>query len=147
MANILAIVSKSAFEQDCDLAIGDLYETSEYVSKNKALEPVSEGGSLFLVTARPGDELWLVGILEQPIFIGDRWTASANSVRIADITEQMDNLVFETGTGIKFKPGNLGMSLQTPRRLTDDDVALLRKAAGQGTPAARPAPAPVNRKR
>lgn len=129
MASILAIVSRAAFEQDSDLEVGQLYETSEYLSKNKALAPVAEGGALFLVTARPDDQLWLVGILERPIFVADRWTASANTQRIVDITERMDDLVFETGTGIKFKPGSLGMALQTPRRMTDADVALLRKAA------------------
>jgi hypothetical protein len=141
VANILAIVSKAAFEQDFDLKVGDLYETSEYLSKNKALDPVAEGGSLFLVTARPGDSLWLVGILEQPIFIGDRWTASANAVRIVDITDKMEQLKFSTGKGVVFSPGNLGMSLQAPRKLTDEDTALLRAAAGQSVsakPAARP---------
>jgi hypothetical protein len=144
MANILAIVSKSAFEQDSDLAEGDLYETSEYLSKNKALDAVAEGGSLFLVTARPGDQLWLVGILEQPIFVGDRWTASANTVKIVDLTEQMDSFVFENGNGLTFNPGNLGMTLQAPRRLADSDVAMLRKAAGQPAgPVAKPAPKPA----
>lgn len=152
MANILAIVSKAQFEQDFDLKVGDLYETSEYLSKNKALDPVADNGSLFLITARPGDALWLVGILENPIFVGDRWTASANTVRIVDITSSMDQLVFESGTGIKFTPGNLGMSMQAPRRLTDADVALLRTAAGQTvkpptTPAAKPAAAPAVKKR
>jgi hypothetical protein len=142
VANILAIVSKAAFEQDYDMHVGDLYETSEYLSKNKALDPVAEGGSLFLITARPGDELWLIGILENPIFVGDRWTASANTVRIVDITDSMDKLVFETGTGIKFNPGNLGMTLQAPRRLTEADAAVLRKAAGQTVASASPKPTP-----
>ncbi len=127
----MAIVSKAIFEQDIDFAIGDLYETSEYLSKNKALSAVADGGSLFLVTARPGDELWLIGILEKPIFVGDRWTASANKVRIADITESMETLVFENGKGLTFTPGNLGFALQSPRKLTADDAALLRKAAGK----------------
>jgi hypothetical protein len=152
VANILAIVSKAAFEQDFDMHVGDLYETSEYHSKNKALDPVAEGGSLFLITARPGDELWLIGILENPIFVGDRWTASANAVKIVDITDSMDRLVFESGTGIKFNPGSLGMTLQTPRRLTEADAALLRKAAGQtvkqvATPVEKPAAAPAVKKR
>lgn len=127
----MAIVSKAIFEQDFELAVGDLYETSEYQSKNKALSAVSEGGSLFLVTARPGDELWLIGILEQPIFIGDRWTASQNQVRIADVTDLMEQFVFENGKGLTFTPGNLGFALQSPRKLTADDVALLRGAAGK----------------
>jgi hypothetical protein len=143
MADLLAIVSKSIFEQDSDLSCGDLYETSEYLSKNKALDPVSEGGSLFLVTARPDDQLWLVGILEQPIFVGDRWTASANIVKIVDVTDHIDDLVFETGTGMKFKPGALGMTLQAPRRLTAADAALLRKACGQSAKPAAAAAKPV----
>ncbi len=145
MANILAIVSKAAFEQDRDFDIGDLYETSEYLSKNKALEAVADGGSLFLVTARPGDELWLVGILEQPVFVGDRWTASANVVRIVDLTSKMEELVFENGNGLKFNPGNLGMTLQAPRRLTTEDAALLRGAAGPAP--SRPSKTALKRKR
>lgn len=146
----MVIVSKAAFEQDYDLDIGGLYETSEYNSKNKALEPVADGGSLFLVTARPGDSLWLIGILEQPVFVGDRWTASANTVKIVDITERMEELTFENGNGIKFSPGSLGMALQAPRRLTDADTALLRELGGAPAPAARaakPAAAPAVKKR
>ena len=131
MADVMAIVSKAIFEQDADLELGDLYETSEYVSKNKSLDAVGKGGSLFLVTARPGDQLWLIGILEQPIFVGDRWTASANTVRIADITEAMEQLVFENGKGLTFTPGNLGFALQSPRKLTADDAKLLRAAAAR----------------
>lgn len=137
----MAIVAKAVFEENFDLSVGDLYETSEYNSKNKALSSVADGGSLFLVTARPADQLWLVGILEQPIFIGDRWTASANTVRIADITELMPDLVFETGKGLAFTPGNLGFALQSPRKLAAADVALLREAAGVAAPAAKPAAA------
>src|SRR5688572_22575937 len=102
MASVLAIVSKAIFEQDRDMFCGELFETSEYVSKHKALESLVDGGSLFLVTVRPPDEkLWLIGILEQPVFVGDRWTARVNVVPITDITEISGRLVFETGTGIK----------------------------------------------
>jgi hypothetical protein len=135
MANILAIVSKAAFEQDADLGVGDVYTTSEYVSKNKALDRLADHGSLFLVTARPGDALWLVGILESPVFVGDRWTAQANAVKVVDITARMGELRFENGNGIQFAPGKLGMALQAPRRLTNHDVALLRGLAGSPTAA------------
>jgi len=131
MPDLLVIVSKAIFERDMELDLGDLYETGEYQSKNKALDNVAAGGSLFLVTARPDDQLWLIGILEQPIFVGDRWAASANVVRIADLTEQMDQFVFENGKGLTFKPGSLGFALQSPRKLTAGDVAILRKAAGK----------------
>jgi hypothetical protein len=150
MADILAIVSKAIFEQDFDQGVGDLYETSEYNSKNKALESVAQGGSLFLVTARPDDQLWLIGILESPVFIGDRWTASANKVKIVDITERMDDLKFENGKGLTFNPGNLGFALQSPRKLAPADVELLRRLAGAPAPggaAAKPAAAPAVKKR
>jgi len=103
------------------------------------------------VTARPGDSLWLIGILEQPVFVGDRWTASANSVKIVDVTERMEELTFENGNGIKFSPGSLGMALQAPRRLTDDDTALRRGLAGApgpgGKAAAKPAAPAVNKRK
>ena len=142
----MVIVSKAVFEADIDYKVGDLYETSEYNSKNKALSSVAQSGALFLVTARPGDLLWLVGELEQPVFVGDRWTASANSVHITDITECMPDLVFETGKGLTFTPGNLGFALQSPRKLTAADAAVLRKAASSSAPN-KPAPAAKTRRR
>ena len=43
-----------------------------YVSANKGLEPLADGGRLYLVTVRPPNEaLWLVAVLEQPKFDGD----------------------------------------------------------------------------
>ncbi len=132
--SVLAIVSKAVFKKAQKgkpaLEVGDVFETSEYVSKNKRLQRLADGGSLYLVTVRPDDVLWLLAILENPTFAKDRWTASANKVAITDITALKSKLTFDTGKGIQAKPGALGMSLQTPRGLTEDDEALLRKAAG-----------------
>ena len=52
-------------------------------------------------------------------------------------------LKFLSGKGIEAKPGALGMSLQTPRGLTDADVTLLREAAGGAPADAAPAPVAV----
>ena len=79
---------------------------------------------------RPPDEsLWLVTILESPTFDGETWNAAKNVVPIRDIADIKDKLKFTSGTGISAKKGALGMSLQTPRVLTDADVALLRGGA------------------
>lgn len=141
MANLLAIVSKAEFEGAHKSAkLGDTLRVDRYVSTNKALTPLSEGGALFLVTVRPPDEaLWLVAVLESPVHDGTMWRAPPNAVPTRDLSAIRDQLRFSTGAGIQAKKGALGMSLQTPRRLTDADVALLR---GGAATAARPAPPP-----
>lgn len=136
MPSVLAIVSKAVFERDAKTGgklagIGDVVPLDRYVSKNKGIAPVAEGGALFLVTVRPPDEsLWLVSVLESPAFDGEMWKAARNTVPITDISGIKDSIRFATGTGISAKKGTLGMSLQTPRVLADADVALLRAAAG-----------------
>lgn len=55
--------------------------------------------------------------------------AAANTTPIANITSAIKKLKFSTGQGIAAKHGALGMSLQAPRIVTDDDVALLRGLA------------------
>jgi uncharacterized protein (TIGR02996 family) len=111
-----------------------------YVSANKALAPLAGGGRLYLVTVRPPNEaLWLVAILDQPKHDGEAWIAKKCATPITDLTALKAQLVFQSGTGIKAKPGALGMSLQTPRALTAADAALLDQAAGAEASAAPPA--------
>jgi hypothetical protein len=132
MPSVLAIVSKAIFEKEArGVGEGDVVPLDRYVSKNKGIAPVGEGGGLFLVTVRPPDErLWLVAVLEAPKFDGESWKAAKNVVPIRDITDVKDKIKFTSGTGISAKKGALGMSLQTPRVLTGGDVALLRGGAG-----------------
>jgi hypothetical protein len=133
-SSVLAIISKAIFEKEApkSVKVGDLIATDHYTSKHKTLELLAEGGSLFLVTVRPpNEELWLVAILETPTFKRDAWVAAANKVPIANITSAIKKLEFSTGQGIAAKPGALGMSLQTPRVLTDADEKLLRALAAK----------------
>jgi uncharacterized protein (TIGR02996 family) len=136
MADIMAIVSKAIFEKAAGKApaIGTKLLMDRYVTANKALEPLSQGGKLYLVTVRPPDEaLWLVAVLENPKFDGKQWVAKPSQVAITDISKLRAKIKFESGAGITDKKGALGMSLQTPRALTAADTALLDKAAGIGT--------------
>jgi formylglycine-generating enzyme required for sulfatase activity len=134
MSSLMAIISKGAFEELCakgDLQPGQRTPLDRYLSANKALQPLADGGSLFLVTVRPPKEsLWLVAILEAPVFKKDRWQSAPNEVSIVDITALSKKLCFETGKGLVAKPGLLGAALQSPRRLTKEDEALLRSVAG-----------------
>lgn len=133
MPSLLAIVSKAQFEGLSKSARpGDRLRLDRYDSTHKALAPLSEGGALFLVTVRPPDEaLWLVAILESPRLEGGAWRAAPSEAPITDVTALREKLRFSTGSGIQAKKGALGMSLQTPRRLTDADVLLLRSAVGR----------------
>jgi hypothetical protein len=144
MASVLAIVSKAVFEKmirGTAAKPGDVLPVDRYTSTNPGLEPLRDGGSLFLVTVRPPDEeLWLVGVLESPRFERGEWKAAPNVVPITGLAPVKAKLQFASGTGIKAKAGALGMSLQTPRELTPADVALLRGGKRPAPPAAKPPP-------
>lgn len=151
MASVLALLSKSFFESEVRIdgrtpEMGEVAPVERYLSKNKRLTSLSDGGSLYLVTVRkPGETLVLVAVLENPEFTADRWTARPNRVAMTDISDLIDKLEFDNGAGLNAKPGRLGMSLQTPRILSDGDVELLNKAANWGvaTPSARAVKAPA----
>jgi uncharacterized protein (TIGR02996 family) len=135
---MMAIVSKAVFEKTArGLAVGSTWATDRYVSQNQALAQLG-GGDLYLVTVRPPDEsLWLVAVLAKPAFADGRWTAAPNTAAIRDISHLKARLRFANGQGLPAKPGALGMSLQTPRVLADEDLALLadgtRPAVAAGT--------------
>src|SRR5687768_10282660 len=133
MTSVMAIVSKALFDKaikgKAAIGPGKVLDFDRYVSTNKNLEQLSTSGALFMVTVRPPDErLWLVAILESPSFDGEQWIGKPNAAPIADITDLIPRLEFTSGKGIKATKGALGMSLQTPRGLTDEDIGLLRTA-------------------
>ncbi|MBS2018003.1 MAG: hypothetical protein JST00_34320 [Deltaproteobacteria bacterium] len=101
-----------------------------YDSQHASLAPLAKGGDLYLVTVRPGDVLWLVGVLRRPRSTGARWQAARNVAPVADASRIVGGLRFESGAGVNAAPGKLGMSLQTPRALTSEDVAFLESLLG-----------------
>lgn len=149
MPDLMAIVSKAVFEREAgkNPAAGTRLGMDRYVSTNKALAPLAQGGRLYLLTVRPPDEaLWLVAILDRPKHDGEAWIAKKCATPITDISKLRSQIQFASGTGITAKKGALGMSLQTPRALTAADAALLDAAADATAPAATPAggaPAPA----
>ncbi|HEU0036613.1 MAG TPA: TIGR02996 domain-containing protein [Kofleriaceae bacterium] len=151
MASVLAIVSKAVFEKLVKAKgageLGDVLGIDRYTSTHASLDTLADGGSLYLVTVRPPDEaLWLVGVLDDPERGEAGWQAAPSTLPITDISGLKSKLKFASGAGITAKPGALGMSLQTPRVLSDADVELLQRAAGGKSsakkPTAKPAPAP-----
>ena len=141
MPDMLAIISKAVFEKEAaGRKAGDVLPLDRYRSASRHLEPLKSGGRLFLVTVRPPSEaLWLVAVLEGLKFDGEEWTARPNRTPITDITALIPRLRFESGKGITAAKGALGMSLQTPRALSADDVQLLLPAntgAGAESPPA-----------
>jgi hypothetical protein len=130
MPDMLAIISKAVFEKEATgRKAGDVLPLDRYRSASRHLEPLKSGGRLFLVTVRPPSEaLWLVAVLDGLKFDGEEWTARPNRTPITDITALIPRLRFESGKGITAAKGALGMSLQTPRALSADDVQLLLPA-------------------
>jgi uncharacterized protein (TIGR02996 family) len=128
MASVLALISKAVFEKLGKLALGDRPRMDRYVSSATSLTPLEDGGSLFLVTVRPGERLWLCAILRDPKFEKSEWRASPSDVPITDVTDVLPRIRFASGAGIHAPEGRLGTSLHTPRQLADDDVSLLRRA-------------------
>jgi uncharacterized protein (TIGR02996 family) len=136
-AAMMAIISKALFEAEARLSRpGDTLPLERYNSSNKALTALGSDGRLFLVTVRPPDErLWLVAVLERPAQRDGAWVAAPNRVAIRDITSLRAQIRFANGKGISAEAGALGMSLQTPRPLADEDVALLDGGAATAKPA------------
>lgn len=129
MANVIALVSKAG-RKDIErehgaLELGTVTPVAAYHSKHRTLEGLESGGSLFMVTVDDG-KLLVVAVLHNPQFDGGSWTAPPNEVPMLDITELVPELEFSTGKGLKVPPEKWAMSLQTPRVLTDADVAHLR---------------------
>lgn len=136
--SVLAVVSKALFEKEARVGgklvgVGDVWPTALYANQSPGLEQLAAGGALFLVTARPGDVLWLVAVLEAPHRSDKGWSAATNVFAVRDVTAVIPKLRFSTGKGITAAPGKLGMSLQTPRQLTEDDEALFRDSATHAT--------------
>jgi hypothetical protein len=146
VASIFAVVSKKVFETDARIkgkvvGLGQVWPTAKYASTHAALKPLADGGHIFLVTVRPPDEaLWLVAVLLDVKSAKDGWTSSANTTPVTNITALKNRIKFANGSGITAAKGKLGMSLQTPRALSDDDTALLLAAGKPG--AALPAGPP-----
>ncbi|MFK7988635.1 MAG: toxin-antitoxin system YwqK family antitoxin [Sandaracinaceae bacterium] len=160
MPSILALVSKAVFKkQHPGAELGAVLPFDAYHSKNKRLTALAKDGDLYLVTVRPDDVLWLVAVLRRPTFTGDGWVADANTVAVRDITSVIPELVFASGKGLSPDPGKLGMSLQTPRELTAEDVlhlgdkhatkkkpAITKKATAKKKPTATKKPAATKKR-
>ncbi len=165
MAHLMAVISKAVFEKTAPgTKIGDVLPIDRYTSSNKALADLGEDGTkLFLFTVRPPDEkLWLVAILSKLEHDGAAWVGDTNLAPVTDLGAIKGKIKFASGVGIKAKAGALGMSLQTPRALTDADVTLLeglvaknratkapagkaspKKATAKKAPAKKAAPSPT----
>ncbi len=140
MTDILAIVSRAVFEKDARqngklLGVGDVWPLDRYNSSHKTFDRLKKGGRIFLVTVRPDEQLWFLGVIEAPSFSGTSWVSSKkNAFAITNVTSLRKTIAFESGKGMSQDKGTLGMSLQTPRVLTQADAAQILAVAGGKTP-------------
>lgn len=130
MPDMVALISKAVFDRDFKNAkLSQTLPMAVYLSANKQLQKLDPLSRLFLVTVRNKNEaLWLVAILESPVFNGSYFSAAPNRQPIANISQVRKLLKFESGKGLPKKRGTLAMSLQTPRVLSAQDVHFILNA-------------------
>lgn len=133
MSSMLALVSKSLYEKQAKPSgampvVGEVLPFTDYWNTPRLLDPLADGGSLFLVTARPPyDRLLLVAELVSPTHRDGVWRAAPNQVGVTDISHLVDRFAFADGKGLRAAK-QLGSALQRPKVLKDDDISLLREA-------------------
>ncbi|MCA9678703.1 MAG: hypothetical protein KC464_26985 [Myxococcales bacterium] len=112
---------------------GEVLPVSKWTASNKELERLKRGGSLWIVTVRPGNRLWLVGYYPSPKLevhkTGDRYhlKSEPNEVAMCDITDSIGDLEFENRKRIDPRPGVMAQSAQTPGVLLPESAELLRR--------------------
>lgn len=145
MASVLALISKAVYEQlvrakrssgDGAYQLGEVVPLDRYTSKHAVFDQLGAGDSLFLVTVRPKG-LLMVAILDHAKRRGGALVGAVNRTPLAFIDAQLRKLRLADGKGITAPLEKLGMSLQTPRVLADEDVALLRGQPTSTKPANR----------
>lgn len=155
MASVMAIVSREVLSGllPAGFGLGALLPLDRHVSRQKALQALTAGGSLFLVTVRPErDRVWLAALIERPRFDGKAWRGAPNQIPVTDVTTAVRKLRFHSGVGVPpatddplgTRKITLGMSLHAPRILTPEDETVLRRllrararAANKREPGAR----------
>ena len=154
MPDILAIVSKAIFERDAHVEgelvrPGDIWPVDRYNSTNRTFDALEEGGRIFLVTVRPPNEqLWFVGLVEQPESDGSAWISKHdNTLPVTDISPLRKTIQFESGKGMSQDRGTLGMSLQTPRVLTEEDAEQILEAIAEAHDLKPSGPRPTKSKK
>jgi hypothetical protein len=142
MPDMMAIVSKAVFDKQAPKAkLGGVLPIKVYRSANKHLSHLDGKSRLFLVTVRPPDEtLWLIAVLQGLEFDGEQWTSARNKTPVTNLDAVKGALQFDSGKGLAAKKGALGMSLQTPRVLSEADVALLLRTVSEAQAANPPRP-------
>ena len=139
MGDILSIVSKPMYrkwdrrwrtEYARPLGPGELLPRDDYEEGHPYVDLYLERGDrIFLVTVRPGPRLWLLAVYEDVERRHDGWYAAhLNRVPITDIMSLRSKLRFNTGHGLRGPDDKLANALQTPRLLTEADVAHLERA-------------------
>lgn len=128
MTDLMALVDVSA------ASVGTALHLDRLVSTDAGLAPLARGGRLYLVGLRPPPEqLWLAGILVDPVFDGTQWSSTASELPVIDITELRSKFQFTSGTGWTDWCDSCQQTHRSgtaPWSLTAGDAALLDGAAG-----------------
>jgi hypothetical protein len=129
MGSVLAIINKATFgklrtREDQTPAIGTQIAIDRYESEHPTLDTLKVGGSLYLVTVRPDEVLWLAAVLAAPARRGHGWHRY-NVTPVVDITALCKEIGIERGGG------KLATRLEAPRALNQRAAAILKHVADE----------------
>ena len=137
MPSVLALISKAVFGTLPPMQLSDVTPLDRYTSKHAIFDTLGPDDALFLVAVRPKG-LLLVAVIDRPKRKGAALVGATNTTPCRFI--KISRLKLADGKGLTATLDKLGMSLQTPRMLSEGDVALLR---GKVLPSSPKSAAPV----
>lgn len=135
--DLMVVVKRSRFEAENEgrpWKIGDILNWKNWTAKNPQLRDLSSRDRLWIVTARPDGQLWLVARYDN--LRGFRSTQAGfhlrgdNGIAVSDITSLAPGLRFTNRKPIRMTARTLGNSLQTAGILTPEAVLALEQALG-----------------
>jgi len=139
--HLLVQCKRSRFEKDSansDLGarIGSLIKWRHWEGRNEEFLALKTPGTMWLVTVRPDDAVWLIGVYDRATLKNRRApfhleAASSNKVRVADITHLVPSLRFEDRKPITIERGHWKNAFQMVSRLMPASVRLLQIVAGR----------------
>src|SRR6185437_12726595 len=137
--DLMVLVKQRRFDAENEgrpWKVGDVLKWRNWTAKSRELAGLSEKDRLWMVTARPGGKLWLVGRYSRLRRMGRssegfHLRGTWNTIPVADISNIAHLIRFTNRRPIDTSPDKLGNSLQTPGFLSGGTIELLENVLGE----------------
>lgn len=143
--DVLVLIRRDKFEANLaalknEARVGETVAFAQWNANSPELEVLKHGGSLWMITVRPGGRVWLVAHYPKPSLkiatTGDRFLIRSkpapNELAMQDITDLVGDLRFTNRKPIAMEPTKVAHSAQTVGILEHESAQLLRDAVAGG---------------